>query len=244
MEEKKHKLGVSALVLVIGGLVCKCLGALFRLPLTNLLGIEGIGVFQLIMSLYSFSLVVTCGGVASSLSKLISSARARGEHAKISTYLQRSIFLGRFGTIFDNNKEMLESVFPAIVYGTILMTTNALPYMKDSKDIVKIVNIISISGLRGFKFESLYCAAKAAQEGYSQVLRAELFGTNIKVVNVYPGGIDTDFWKNNRNYVSEEVQKTFAKPAEVAKTIVDSLYDKKSLVMKDLVFEQTHMNLQ
>lgn len=100
MEEKKHKLGVSALVLVIGGLVCKCLGALFRLPLTNLLGIEGIGVFQLIMSLYSFSLVVTCGGVAPSLSKLISSARARGEHAKISTYLQRSIFLSvLFGLI-------------------------------------------------------------------------------------------------------------------------------------------------
>lgn len=160
------------------------------------------------------------------------------------TCLVNNAGVGRFGTIFDNNKEMLEAVFPAIVYGTILMTTNALPYMKDSKDIVKIVNIISISGLRGFKFESLYCAAKAAQEGYSQVLRAELFGTNIKVVNVYPGGIDTDFWKNNRNYVSEEVQKTFAKPAEVAKTIVDALYDKKSLVMKDLVFEQTHMNLQ
>ena len=152
--------------------------------------------------------------------------------------------VGRFGTIFDNNKQMLEDVFPAIVYGTILMTTNALPFMKDSKEIVKIVNIISISGMRGFKFESLYCAAKAAQEGYAQVLRTELFGTNVKVVNVYPGGIDTDFWKENRNYVSEEVQKTFAKPDEVAKTIVDTLYDKKSLILKDLVFEQTHMNLQ
>ncbi len=160
------------------------------------------------------------------------------------TCLVNNAGVGRFGTIFDNNKEMIENVFPAIVYGTILMTTNALPYMKDSKDIVKIVNIISISGLRGFKFESLYCAAKAAQEGYSQVLRSELFGTNVKVVNVYPGGIDTDFWKDNRNYVSEEVQKTFAKPAEVAKTIVDTLYDKKSLILKDLVFEQTHMNLQ
>ena len=160
------------------------------------------------------------------------------------TCLVNNAGVGRFGTIYDNNKEMLETVFPAIVYGTILMTTNALPFMKNSKDIVKIVNIISISGLRGFKFESLYCAAKAAQEGYTQVLRTELFGTNVKVVNVYPGGIDTDFWNDNRNYVSKEVQQTFAKPAEVAKTIVDTLYDKKSLVLKDLVFEQTHMNLQ
>ncbi len=160
------------------------------------------------------------------------------------TCLVNNAGVGKFGTIYDNNKEMIETVFPAIVYGTILMTTNALPHLKESKEIVKIVNIISISGLRGFKFESLYCAAKAAQEGYSQVLRSELFGTNIKVVNVYPGGINTDFWENNRNYVSKEVQNTFANPDEVAKTIVDNLYNKKSLILKDLVFEQTHMNLE
>ncbi len=152
--------------------------------------------------------------------------------------------VGRFGTIYDNNKEMLDTVFPAIVYGTILMTTYALPYMKDSKEIVKIVNIISQSGLRAFKNESVYCSAKWAQEGYAQCLRAETFGTNIKVINAYPGGIDSEFWKENRNYVSENVQKTFAKPAEVAKTIVDTLYCKKSLILKDIVLEQTHMNLE
>ena len=90
MEEKKRRLGTSAFVLVLGGFICKCLGALFRLPLTNLLGFEGIGVFQLIMSLYSFCLVLTCGGVTASLSKLISSARARQNYAKISTYLRRA----------------------------------------------------------------------------------------------------------------------------------------------------------
>lgn len=160
------------------------------------------------------------------------------------TCLVNNAGVGRFGTIYENNRQMLDDVFSGIVFGTILMTTNALPYLKKNSDITKIVNIISISGLRGFKFESLYCAAKGAQESYSQVLRSELFGTNIKVVNVYPGGIDTDFWKKNRNYVSAEVQKTFAKPDEVAKTIVDNLFDKESLVLKDLVFEQTHMNLE
>lgn len=160
------------------------------------------------------------------------------------TCLVNNAGVGRFGTIYDNNKEMIETVFPAIVYGTILMTTYALPHMKDSKDIVKIVNIISQSGIKTFKFESVYCSAKWAQEGYAQCLRAETFGTNIKVVNVYPGGIDSDFWKDNRNYVPEKIQKTFAKPSEVAKIIVDNLYDKKSLILKDIVFEQTHMNLE
>lgn len=91
IEKSQKRLGVSAFVLVVSGLVCKILGALFRLPLTNLLGIEGIGVFQLVMSLYAFALVLTCGGVTNSLSKLISTARARGEYKKIKTYLKRAV---------------------------------------------------------------------------------------------------------------------------------------------------------
>ena len=160
------------------------------------------------------------------------------------TCLVNNAGVGRFGTIYDNNKKMIDDVFPAIVYGTILMTTYALPHLKNSKDIVKIVNIISQSGIRAFKFESVYCAAKFAQQGYAEVLRAETFGTNIKVINVYPGGINSDFWKDNRNYVPVGVEDTFATTEEVAKIVVDNLYNKDSLILKDLVFEQTHMNLE
>ena len=160
------------------------------------------------------------------------------------TCLVNNAGVGRFGTIYDNNKKMLDEVFPAIVYGTILMTTYALPHLKQSKDIVKIVNVISQSGIRAFKFESVYCSAKWAQEGYAQCLRAETFGTNIKVINIYPGGINTEFWKDNRNYVKVGVEDTFASPEEVAKIIVDNLYNKETLILKDLVFEQTHMNLE
>lgn len=91
---KSHsRLGVSAFILLVSGVVCKALGALFRLPLTNLLGIEGIGIFQLIMSLYAFALVITCGGVTNSLSKLISTARARNDRTKIGAYLHRALFV-------------------------------------------------------------------------------------------------------------------------------------------------------
>ena len=139
---------------------------------------------------------------------------------------------------------MIDEVFPAIVYGTILMTTYALPHLKKNEGISRIVNIISQSGIKAFKFESVYCAAKWAQEGYSQCLRAETFGTNIKVVNVYPGGINSGFWKKNRNYVKEGLENTFASPEEVAQIVVDNLYNKETLILKDLVIEQTHMNLE
>ncbi len=93
--EKEHSnLGLGALFLLGSGIVCKFLGAFFRLPLTNLLGLEGIGVFQLIMALYTFALVATCGGMTISLSKLIGSARAKREYGKIKVYLLRAVFVG------------------------------------------------------------------------------------------------------------------------------------------------------
>ena len=87
------KFSSGAIVLLISGIICKLLGAFFRLPLTNMIGIEGIGVFQLVMSLYSFALVLTSGGVANSLSKLISSARANGRVEKISLYLKQALLI-------------------------------------------------------------------------------------------------------------------------------------------------------
>ena len=94
MEKEKSKLGVGALVLFVSGVICKFLGAFFRMPLTNLLGLEGIGVFQLIMTIYSFALVLVCGGTTLALTKLISTARAKGEDWKISVYFRRSLVIG------------------------------------------------------------------------------------------------------------------------------------------------------
>lgn len=84
----KNGVGRGAIVLIISGFICKLFGAMFRLPLTNIIGIEGIGAFQMVMSLYSLMLVLTTGGVTTSLSKLVSQARARGENGKIGGYLK------------------------------------------------------------------------------------------------------------------------------------------------------------
>ncbi len=85
--------GKGAIALIISGFVCKFFGAMFRLPLTSILGMEGIGVFQMVMSLYSLALVFVTSGVTNSLSQLISSARARGEKRKIGSYFKHSIIL-------------------------------------------------------------------------------------------------------------------------------------------------------
>lgn len=84
----KNSVGKGALLLIFSGIICKIFGAFFRLPLTNIIGIEGIGIFQMVMSMYSLSLVLVTGGVTNSLSKLVSSARAKGQFNKINGYFR------------------------------------------------------------------------------------------------------------------------------------------------------------
>ncbi len=124
MKFNLKNVGGGAFVLLISGVISKCLGAFFRLPLTNMLGIEGIGVFQLVMSLYSFALVVTSGGVTASLSKLISSARANGRLEKIRIYFKQAMLvsvsiglaLGVLFLIFGRYIAIFQNLSSPIVY--------------------------------------------------------------------------------------------------------------------------------
>lgn len=112
----KNSVGKGAFLLILSGIICKIFGAFFRLPLTNILGIEGIGVFQMVMSIYSLSLVLVTGGVTNSLSKLVSSARAKGEYGKINGYFRIallfsagvSLVLGLCYAFFSNQISSLQ----------------------------------------------------------------------------------------------------------------------------------------
>ncbi|EEY54174.1 uncharacterized protein PITG_19832 [Phytophthora infestans T30-4] len=58
-----------------------------------------------------------------------------------------------------------------------------------------IVNVTSVTALEAppFSGEAVYYMAKATQEGFSNSLRNELCGTNIKVVVVRSGVVVTNF---------------------------------------------------
>lgn len=57
----------------------KLIGALYRIPLTNIVGAEGMGVYQLIFPIYSFLLSTSSGALPIAVSMLVSSRLAAGE---------------------------------------------------------------------------------------------------------------------------------------------------------------------
>ena len=72
MKEQKNKLLFGTLILTITSLLAKIIGAFFRVPLINLIGSNGLGIFQLIFPVYSFFLIFVSGGNSLGVSKLVS----------------------------------------------------------------------------------------------------------------------------------------------------------------------------
>lgn len=102
---KSSKILGGAFILLIAGIICKLLGAFYRVPLSNILGSEGIGIYQLVFPVYSLILILSSGGVPVALSKIVAECRARGETERAKRFLLIAFLLlfvlsGIFSVVF------------------------------------------------------------------------------------------------------------------------------------------------
>ena len=69
-----------------------------------------------------------------------------------------------------------------------------LPYLINNKS-GHIVNIGSVAGRWVYPGGAVYCASKFAVRAISEGLRQDLIGTGIRVTNIEPGMVETEFSK-------------------------------------------------
>jgi NADP-dependent 3-hydroxy acid dehydrogenase YdfG len=94
---------------------------------------------------------------------------------------------------FDESSEADEEiVLETNVHGLIRMTRLCLPHLRDGGH---IVNLGSIAGIWAYPNGSLYVTSKFAVHGFTQALREDLLGRPIRITNVAPGLVETDFSK-------------------------------------------------
>ncbi len=91
----------NTIILSICMLVAKMLGALYRVPLSNILGTQGIGLYQMVFPVYSLFLVAITGGMPTYVAQKVSSYRAHNDYDKVNTLIKNCIFISiSLGTIF------------------------------------------------------------------------------------------------------------------------------------------------
>ena len=79
MKKSSESFIKGALVLSLGGLFAKILGALYRIPLTNIIGSYGMGLYQLVFPPYILFLTLAQCGVPVALSKIIAEKNQLGQ---------------------------------------------------------------------------------------------------------------------------------------------------------------------
>ncbi|PKS05857.1 hypothetical protein jhhlp_007686 [Lomentospora prolificans] len=81
------------------------------------------------------------------------------------------------------------------VTGLINMTQAILPIFRGRPNggSGDIINVGSIAGREPYAGGSIYCATKAAVKSFTESLRKELISTRIRVIEVDPGQVETEF---------------------------------------------------
>lgn len=123
---------------------------------------------------------------------------------------------------FDNFKKIYE----VNVYGTFLMMKYALPLMLENKGCV--VNLGSVSGMRGYKYEIGYGSSKWAIIGMSKNVASEYANKGIRVNSISPGWVESKMMdktlenykqigiENPSEYINLGPSNRSAKPEEIA----------------------------
>lgn len=96
----------------------------------------------------------------------------------------------------DISGDDMKVMFDTNVTGLINMTQAVLPiYQARGSDggSGDIINIGSIAGREGYPGGSIYCATKAAVRTFTQSLIKELIATRIRVMEIDPGQVETEF---------------------------------------------------
>lgn len=151
--------------------------------------------------------------------------------------------LGRsqVGEIAD---EDIKDMIGTNVIGLISLTNALLPKFKE-RNRGDIVNIGSIAGREPYPGGSIYCATKAAVKFFSNSLRKELINTRIRVMEVDPGAVETEF-SVVRNYGDKAAADAVYQdteplgPEDIAEVIVFGVSRKLKTVIAETLIFPTH----
>lgn len=72
---KKQSFIISAIILALGGFFAKGIGALYKIPLTNILGSGGMGLYYLVFPIYSLIITFCSSGISVALSTEVARCR-------------------------------------------------------------------------------------------------------------------------------------------------------------------------
>ncbi len=130
--------------------------------------------------------------------------------------------MGYFATMEQATEERIRQVFELNMFTPLLLSKVLLPHMTEKGE-GRIVNIVSSAGRVPIPTVGVYGGSKSALAIMANTMRLELQSGPVKVINIYPGTVQTAFEKNalreeTRSGLS--VNASSGRPPEVAAALI------------------------
>ena len=111
---------------------------------------------------------------------------------------------GLLGGIEEASLDEIRAQFAVNVLAPVIAIQAVLPHFRE-RSAGRVINITSVSGLAPWAGTGVYGASKYALEGIGQTLAQEVAPFGIKVTNVEPGSIRTDFAGRSQRVVATKL---------------------------------------
>jgi NAD(P)-dependent dehydrogenase (short-subunit alcohol dehydrogenase family) len=145
------------------------------------------------------------------------------------------VALGKL-TAEETSMEQFEWLMKINFWGMVHGSKAFLPQLKKKPE-AALINVSSLFGLLGIKYQSSYCASKFAIRGYTESLIAENVTKGFTIHSVHPGGINTQISLNAKGG-QEEYNKIFHdkfltknSPQKAARVIVNGVKSNKKRIL-------------
>ncbi|KAI9827189.1 MAG: hypothetical protein M1832_005326 [Thelocarpon impressellum] len=147
----------------------------------------------------------------------------------------------------DIGPEDIDTMFATNVSGLINMTQAVLPVFQRRPDGGRgdIINIGSVAGRDPYAGGSVYCATKAAVRAFTDALRRELVGGRVRVIEVDPGQVETEFSIVRFGGDKAKADAVYAgceplTPEDVAEIVVFAAGRRENVVVADTLVYPNH----
>lgn len=156
----------NAVVLTATSLIIRFIGIMFKIWLSRTIGAEGIGLYQLIFSVYMLASTFASSGIVTAVTRLVADEAALGSHSGIIKILRRCLSLALIISAVSSALLIFNADFIA---GRLLGDMRAAPSVKILSAILPFMGISSV--LRGYFIAMRKASPPAFSQLFEQLIR-------------------------------------------------------------------------